>query len=272
MSEAVVPGAVTSEFDTDTAIRREAGEFWATTVTDRWNIGSAPNGGYLLALLTRALLADTGQPVPLSVTAHYLSPPPPGPAVIRTEVLKAGRRLSVATGGLWQGDRQQLRALGTFGDPDRFEGPSRVGATPPSLPPPESCPPAQLGSIPTQNEIRHRFDFRLPPDFDWSRVEPGRPLQVAGWIRFADGRQPDPLSLVTLADAFPPAALGVATLRWAPTLELTVHVRARPAPGWVAGRFSSRFLRHGLLEEDGELWDSTGELVAHSRQLALLVT
>lgn len=260
-----------SQFDADTAIRREAG-VWAATVTDRWNIGSAPNGGYLLALVTRALLADTDQPLSLSVTAHYLSPPQPGPATIRTEVLKAGRRLSVATGGLWQGEREQLRVLGTFGDPDRFEGPSRVGATPPRLPPPESCSPAWLISIPTQNEIRHRFDFRLPPDFEWGRPEPGQPLAVAGWIRFADGRQPDPLALVALADAFPPAAMGMGELRWAPTLELTVHVRNRPAPGWVAGRFSSRFLRRGLLEEDGELWDSTGQLVAHSRQLALLVT
>jgi acyl-CoA thioesterase len=53
-------------------------------------------------------------------------------------------------------------------------------------------------------------------------------------------------------------------------LELTTHVRARPAPGWLACSFATRFITGGFLEEDGEVWDATGRLVAQSRQLALL--
>ncbi|MGF2075329.1 hypothetical protein, partial [Enterococcus casseliflavus] len=56
---------------------------------------------------------------------------------------------------------------------------------------------------------------------------------------------------------------------WVPTVELTVHVRATPAPGPLRCRFSSHFVTGGLLSEDGEIWDSTGALVAQSRQLAL---
>ena len=77
--------------------------------------------------------------------------------------------------------------------------------------------------------------------------------------------------MVTAVDAFPPtvffADLPVA---WVPTIELTTHVRARPAPGWLACAFTTRFITGGFLEEDGEVWDSTGRLVAQSRQLALL--
>jgi hypothetical protein len=55
---------------------------------------------------------------------------------------------------------------------------------------------------------------------------------------------------------------------WAPTLELTAHVRAKPAPGWLRVRVSTRNFAGGLLEEDAEVWDSRGRLVAQSRQLA----
>ena len=49
-----------------------------------------------------------------------------------------------------------------------------------------------------------------------------------------------------------------------------MHVRARPAPGWLACRVSTSYLIEGYHEEDFEIWDSTGRLVAQSRQLALL--
>jgi acyl-CoA thioesterase len=59
-------------------------------------------------------------------------------------------------------------------------------------------------------------------------------------------------------------------LAWTPTLEMTTHVRAMPAPGWLRCRFTTRFVTGGLLEEDGEIWDQSGRLVALSRQLALV--
>jgi Acyl-CoA thioesterase C-terminal domain len=55
------------------------------------------------------------------------------------------------------------------------------------------------------------------------------------------------------------------------TVQLTVHLRARPAPGWLACRAATRFVAGGYNEEDFEIWDSAGALVAQSRQLALIL-
>lgn len=94
---------------------------------------------------------------------------------------------------------------------------------------------------------------------------------MRGWLSFTDGRPPDALALLLFADSMPPPIFRVLGQRgWIPTVELTVHIRARPAPGPVAGIFRTRHLTGGLLEEDGRLWDSAGRLVAISRQLALL--
>ncbi|MFM7665263.1 MAG: hypothetical protein ACKO61_02175 [Actinomycetota bacterium] len=38
----------------------------------------------------------------------------------------------------------------------------------------------------------------------------------------------------------------------------------------VAAEFLTRQLRDGMFEEDGTMWNASGELVAQSRQLALL--
>ena len=98
--------------------------------------------------------------------------------------------------------------------------------------------------------------------------------RVSGWIRFADGRAPDALGCLLMADAFPPAVFGLlGMVGWVPTVELTVHLRGRPAPGvsgWLMGAFWANDLRDGRMVEDGALWDSSGQLVAQSRQLGLV--
>ena len=62
----------------------------------------------------------------------------------------------------------------------------------------------------------------------------------------------------------------------APTLDLAIHFRRPlPVPGMapddhVLGRFRTRASVAGVWEEDGELWTPSGELLAQSRQLALV--
>ena len=59
---------------------------------------------------------------------------------------------------------------------------------------------------------------------------------------------------------------------WVPTIELTVHVRRRPADGWVLAEFQTSDLNEGRMIETGCLWDSTGQLIAQSRQVGLVMS
>ncbi len=66
-------------FEQDTAVRPDPGGGWVADLRSRWNVGNNPNGGYLLAIAVKAMIADAGRPDPVTVTAHYLSPPSEGP-------------------------------------------------------------------------------------------------------------------------------------------------------------------------------------------------
>jgi acyl-CoA thioesterase len=238
-----------------------------------WNIGANPNGGYLLTLAAQALRQTTpNQPDALSITVHYLRPGLAGqPCQIDTRLLRSGRSLSTVRATLLQDGSPRLEvlaAMGSLGAADAAAAPV-LRLPRPDIPPPEACPgrsaPAQGVSL----SILDRLDIRLHPD----EALPGAAgrARVSGWIRFADGRAPDALGCLLMADAFPPAVFGLlGMVGWVPTIELTVHLRGHPAPGWLLGQFWSHDLRDGRVVEDGALWDSQGQLVAQSRQLALV--
>jgi acyl-CoA thioesterase len=192
-----------------------------------------------------------------------------GPATLRTDVVRAGRRTATGQVSLEQDGKETLRALATFGDLDRAEGRTAVFNAPPDLPSPDDCVDPMSGVGLPGVTIADRVESRFAEIPGWLRGEPGNEPRMEFWLRLADGRDPDLLALALLVDAAPPVVLDFGA-GGSTTLELTVHLRARPAPGWLACRVSTQHLQGGLHEEDFEIWDSTRRLVAQSRQLALL--
>jgi len=109
-----------------------------------------------------------------------------------------------------------------------------------------------------------------PGDAAFMHGRPTGRAEVAGWFAFPDGAPIDAVGLLLVADAFAPPVFNIGLgPGWVPTLELTVHIRAVPAPGPLRCVFRTRYVQGGLLSEDGEMWDEAGVLVAQSRQLAL---
>jgi acyl-CoA thioesterase len=258
------------EFDQDTAIEQVEPGVFVGRLTDRWNIGAVPNGGYVLAVVLAAVRQALPAPDPLTVTAHYLRPSAPGPVHVHVETIKIGRQYSTAAARLLQNERETARVLATYGDLAAQGGPVHVFGEPPTLPQRNMpiSPPAS-GFVPATTEFTRRVDIR-PARTIFDPLQPGEAPELSGWLRFADGRLPDVHALPVIVDAFPPVVFRVLAPGWVPTIELTVHVRARPASEWVRCRFRTRFIFGGLLEEDGEVWDEDGTLLALSRQLAAL--
>jgi acyl-coenzyme A thioesterase PaaI-like protein len=258
-------------FAAATSVQSAGAGLWAATITPGWDIGSNANGGYLLAIAARALLLATNRPDPVTITVHYLSPGKPGPVEIATSIIKQGRRFATATATLSADGRPVLIALGTLGDLEEAAGPELVDVAPPDLPPPDAC--IALEETTFTPPFVSRVEIRLhPDDASFATGDPsGRPL-IRGWFRLRRAEPLDTVALLCAVDAFPPTAFntGVLTAGWTPTVELTAHVRGRPEPGWLRCRFATHFVTRGFLEEEGEVWDATGRLVAQSRQLALV--
>ena len=277
MAEAVAQATIgDSEFDRDTAITlRETGVYDAA-LSSGWTIIHAVNGGYLLALLGRALGDALPHPDPFSVSAHYLTASQPGPAVIRTETVRTGRTLSTGQASLFQYEEdgtevERIRVLATYGDLDTLPDDVRTTAKPPAIPPQEHCfgPSDGPAPIPGSSAITERLDIRLDPTtVGWAIGAPSGKGEMRGWFGLADGRDADPLSLLLTVDALPPTSFELGLTGWTPTVELTTHIRCRPAPGPLRVSITTRNLAGGFLEEDADVWDSADRLVAQSRQLA----
>ncbi len=265
-----------SRFAHDTAVQRLDVDRFGAECRAGWRVigDAAPNGGYLMALGARAMAERADRPDPVTVTAHFLAPPALGPVEVVTELVRDGRRHATVAARIVQDGRECVRLLGTFGDLSRAEGPTRVLREPPPWPAVDTLDePLRAAPRGTLPEFLDRLDHRMPAETSgWTRGAPSGAGVHGGWCRWSDGHAFDTLALLCVADAYPPVVydLDVGDLAWAPTIELTVQVRGRPAPGWLATRFTTRALTDGFFEEDGDLWDADGRLVALSRQLALV--
>jgi hypothetical protein len=278
---------MTYELDRGIAVTAAGDGRYDADLDGGWVVGGGVNGGYLLAVIGNAVrerLLGSDHVDPFSVSAHYLSASVPGPATVETRVVRQGGRFSTVAATLVQQvdgvATPRISALATYGDLDRAHDAATDAAAealhlalqPPELPPREQCLPSSAApeEVRKMAPLLDRFGTLLDPaSAMWAVGRPSRRGVIQGWFKLADDRPLDPIALLMVVDALPPTTFDLGMPGWAPTLELTAHVRAKPAPGWAVVRHATRTVAGGLFEEDCDVWDSTGRLVAQSRQLAL---
>jgi acyl-CoA thioesterase len=265
----------TNRFDRDTRVRSSSKSEHRANIDRGWWVIQGPNGGYIAAIMLRAITAavdDAGRS-PRSLTIHYLSPPVEGETRIETSVERSGRTLSTVSARMSQNGKLRALALAAISSPRA--GHEFYHATMPDVPEPEVLEPRTGPGIPMNERYEYRFVPALGPHAASEHAI------TAAWIRPAEPHPLDHPLLAAYADALPPALFARATRAGEfgalPTVDLTVHFRMDPADAGVDADdfclavFRSRLAHRGYIEEDGEIWSRDGQLLAQSRQLAVIL-
>ena len=264
---------VTTAFARATAVEPAGPGAWTATLDGAWSAPSSLNGGYLAAVVLRAMLAELDDPArhARSLTCHYLRPSAPGEASVEVTLERTGRTLSTVSARLSQGGRLCIVALAAF--MTDLDGVDEWATAPPAIPPPEEI----VALDPPPPEVPMVAQFEVRPALGGPPFSGAPEALTGGWLRFAEPQPLDAPALAMYADGWLPSAWTRLTGPvGAPTVDLTVHFRA-PAAALavvddpVLAVFRSRTGSEGFFEEDGELWSRDGVLLAQSRQLALLL-
>jgi hypothetical protein len=279
-------------FDDATAVSRRSEGRYDTQADPRFAMvvapgGSAPpavNGGVLMATVLRAVLDAAPNPYPVATSANFLRVPQLGPAEVEVTWLKTGKTASIARAALVQDGAPVVDMTVTTGTlPDRpavagngiaagGESLSWTGEPPPF---PDIADCVDLGKWPGTDGADGISGFAAhlevlldPAVTGWRGDEPSGLPEMRGYVRLREDRDPDPLMLALAVDALPPVVFGLGATGWAPTVALTWHMRAVPVAGPLRVAARSRHVSGGWFDEEAEVWDAAGRLVAQSRQLA----
>ena len=254
----------------------------------------AVNGGALMATVLRAVLDCSPHPHPVATSANFLRVPQLAAAEVHVSWLKQGKTASIARAALVQDGQTVLDTTITTGT--LLTGPiaaSTVAASPGAA---DGAEPASsqlldwtgerpriadiadcldLGSWPgtvaadgTAGFAAHVEVLLDPACTGWRQHEPSGVPEMRGYVRLREHRDPDALLLAMAVDALPPVVFGLGATGWAPTVALTWHMRGVPVPGPLQVAARCRRVSGGWFDEEAEVWDAAGRLVAQSRQLA----
>ncbi|MGO9955551.1 MAG: thioesterase family protein [Solirubrobacteraceae bacterium] len=266
----MIPGP-TSGFGDATALIPCGPNRFEAAVDPEWTIAGRPNGGYLLAMLGRAAAAVSAHHDVIAASAHYLHAPRPGPVAIEVELLRGGRSASQVRARMSQDGVPCVEALLTASRLDAAAVAHWQSGRP------------EMSSVPYEDCVRleprmpggetvallETIEVRLEPESSgFTTGDPTGAGELRGWLGLPGGEGFDPTSLLFAVDAFPPATFDIEFSGWVPTLELTVYVRALPAPGPLRVLQGAQLIEARRVDETCHVWDRAGRLVAHGSQLA----
>ena len=249
------------------------------TPNPKYFVGNTPHGGYLLALMNKAMTEVLPHPSAINSNIYYLDRTEPEPAELHIEILRTSRGSSMGQVKLIQNNKITCLYSSLCSDFQYMKGHSGL-----ETPLPEIINSVEqddfkvmnyenfkLGSTPS---FIQQLNMSVHPDHAWWDREISTDAAEARCSAYLElqGGVADTFVLSYLADILPPVVQNkYGPLGWVPTLTLTCNIRQLPKTNLLFIDGIAKDISNGYFEQDCNIWDMSGNLVATSRQLAKIL-
>src|SRR5210317_782289 len=245
----------------------------------KYSVGNTPHGGYLLALMNKALTSVMPHQSVINSNIYYLDRTEPEQAELHVEVMRTSRGTSMGQVKLMQNDKLTCLCSALCSDFEHMKGYSGLSTPLPKIMHSVSKEDFKvmnyenfkIGSTPT---FIQQLDMSVHPDHAWWDRDISNNVAEARCSAYLElqGGSADTFVLSYLADILPPVVQNkYGSLGWVPTLALTCNIRQLPHTTSLFIDGLAKDISNGYFEQDCNIWDMDGNLVATSRQLAKIL-
>ncbi len=242
-------------------------------------VGNTPHGGYLMAVMHKALTNILPHSTAISSSVQYLDRIDAKTFELEVETFKTSRGSSSGIVKLKQDDKICTTFTGTCSDFEFMKGYDGLQKPLPSI----------FNESDKKDYIKMNYDkiskgftpafiqqleCLIHPDHAWWNRDSNDKNNEARCSAFLEmqGGIPDQFCLSFYSDILPPVVSNkYGPLGWIPTITLTTHIRQLPSTSELYADFKATDINKGYFEQDCNIWDLNGNLVASSRQLTRIL-
>ena len=245
----------------------------------RYFVGKTPHGGYLQALMHKALIAVVPHATAISASVQYLDRIDADDITLKVEVFKVSRGSSSGLVKAIQNNKVCAVFSGTCSDFEHMKGYSGLETSLPNI--------YQHSDIKEYVEMNYdkiskgftpnfikQLKCLVHPDHAWWNKRDLNNNSEARCSAFLEleGGIPDQFCLSFYTDILPPVVSNkFGPLGWIPTITLTTHIRQLPTTSTLFADFKAADIYKGYFEQDCNIWDLNNNLVASGRQLTRIL-
>ena len=266
------------QFENSIIIDKSDENIFSMTPSKDYFVGNTPHGGYLTAVMQKALSLSMPHPHVINSNTLYLDRTEPKEISIHVDKIRESRGSSVGRVSLIQDEKLRCMMTGICSDFNYMNGVNDLETLPPNI-------------------FNEKRDFFISLNFDnkqegftpsfikqtkcdiakkhawWLKNENelGDEARCTGFISMGE-EIPDQFVLSFYSDFFPPVVMNkYGPLGWVPTLSLTTNIRQLPTTSELFMDVIAKDLNKGYFEQDCQIWDLNKNLVATSRQLTRIL-
>ena len=266
------------QFENSIDIDRSDENLFSMTPSKDYFVGNTPHGGYLTAVMQKAISLSMPHPHLINSNTLYLDRTEPREISIRVEKIRESRGSSVGQVSLIQDDKLRCMMTGICSDFHYMNGVNDLETHPPKIfnedrdsfislnfdNKEEGITPSFIKQTQCEIAIKHAWWLKNEADL-------GDEARCSGFISMGD-EIPDQFVLSFYSDFFPPVVMNkYGPLGWVPTLSLTTNIRQLPTTSELFMDVIAKDLNKGFFEQDCQIWDLNKNLVATSRQLTRIL-